>query len=217
MKVSDKRLYNIGYHFLLPLSRWLFRLEIIGKKNIPQGTGVLIMSNHLSYLDPVFLGLGAARELNFMARKDLFRNRLFRALIRELNAFPVERGKADRKALKKALSILEENKALIVFPEGTRGMNDKLGKPEQGAGFLAYWAKCPVIPTYLKGPEIILPKNAKTIQFTKVIVTFGKPVDMDKFQNISNRREIYPLVAQEIMKEIAILKKEIDFRYRQYK
>lgn len=213
MKISDKFLYNVACHLIFPLSRWLFKIEFFGQNHIPKKTGILIMSNHLSYLDPLFLGVGVGRELSFMARKSLFKNRFFGALIRRVNAFPVERGKADRKALRKALSVVKAGKALVVFPEGTRGINNKLRKPQQGAGFIAYWSKCPVIPTYLKGPDIILPRNAKKIKLAKVIVAFAKPIDMDKFQNLSKRREAYPLIAQEIMDRIAMLKKEIDERF----
>lgn len=217
MKVSDKFLYNFSYHLLLPLARCLFKFEIIEQNNIPNETGVLIMSNHLSYLDPPFMGLAVGfagrRELNFMARKSLFKNKFFGTLIRELNAFPVERGKADRTALKKALSLVKQGKAVLMFPEGTRGMNDKLGEPHQGAGFIAYWANCPVIPAYIKGTEIALPRDARKIRLAKVVVVFGKPIDMNKFKDISTkRRKLYPLIAQEIIDKIAMLKKDIDER-----
>jgi len=210
MKVSDKLLYNIGYHLLFLLARYLFRIEIFGQNHIPKKTGILIMSNHLSYLDPPIMGLAVGCELNYMARKDLFKNRFFSALIRELNAFPVERGKADRTALKKALSLVREGKAVLMFPEGTRGMGDKLGEPQQGAGFIAYWADCPVIPAYIKGTEIVLPRNAKKIRLAKIVVAFAKPINMNKIKNIFNTREAYPLIAQEIIDRIALLKKEID-------
>ena len=210
MKVSDKLLYNIAYNLLFLLARWLFKLEIIGQNHVPKKTGVLIVSNHISYLDPLFLGTAVGRELNFMARESLFRNRFFGTLIREVNAFPVKRGQPDRTALKKALSLMKEKEALLIFPEGTRGTGDKMRKPRQGAGFIAYWADCPVIPAYIKGTEIALPRNAKKVRLTKVVVAFGKPIDINKFKNVSNRRRAYSLIAQEIIDKIALLKGEID-------
>lgn len=218
MKISDKFLYNFGYHILLPLARSLFKFEVIGKEHIPKKTGILVMSNHLSYLDPPFMGLAIGsrgRELNFMARESLFRNRFFASLISKLNAFPVKRGKADRTALRKALSLLKQGKAVLMFPEGTRGRNDKLGKPLPGAGFIAYWANCPVIPAYIKGTELALPRNAKKISLARVIVAFGKPIDVDKFEDVSaKRRDVYPLIAEEIIDKIAELKEDIDKKNR---
>lgn len=211
MQVSDKLLYNIGHNLFLSLARSLFKLEIIGQDNIPKREGILLMSNHLSYLDPPLVGISAGRELHFMAKEGLFKNRLFGAILREVNAFPVKRGKPDRAALKKALSLVKEDQALLVFPEGTRGTGNKLGKPQTGAGFIAYWANCPVFPVYVKGSGIALPRNADKLRLTKLIVTFGKPINMDKFKNVSTkRREVYPLIAQEIIRKIALLKKKID-------
>ena len=123
-----------------------------------------------------------------------------------MNAFPVRRGEADIRARRTALSLLDENKLVLIFPEGTRGINGKLGEPEEGAGFIVHRTDVPVIPTFVKGTEIILPRNAKGIKRAKVSVYFGKPLKLSAFRSLKRGRDTYKLIAQEIMRNIAKLK-----------
>ena len=114
-------LYAILKPIAVALMRLLFRLEVVSAGQVPATGPVLIVSNHVSLLDPPLVGGAAPRPLFFMAKEELFRIPLFGRLIRSLNARPVRRDGSDTRALKAALAQLEEGHALLVFPEGTRG------------------------------------------------------------------------------------------------
>jgi 1-acyl-sn-glycerol-3-phosphate acyltransferase len=201
-----KRIYRFLHRIAQPLFKSLVDFEVKGQEHVPPTTGGMIMSNHVSYLDPVFLGAAVPREFNYIARDDLFEVKYFSDFIRYFNAVPIKRGKPDLKNLRNILSMLKEGKLLLMFPEGTRSSDGTLGEGLEGAGFIAYRANVPVIPVFLKGTEIILPKHAKGIKRAKVSVRFGPAVELTELRKMRRAREAYKPIAQEIMKGIAALK-----------
>ena len=114
-----------------------YKIELKGIDNFPKNGAVIVYSNHKSNWDPVIIGCLLKRPVFFMAKQELFRYPIFSFIFRKLNAFPVSRGKPDRKAIRKALKILEEDKVLGIFPEGTRSKDGKLQEPEPGIALLA--------------------------------------------------------------------------------
>ena len=112
---------------------------------------MLLVSNHVSVLDPPLVGGAAPRQLYFMAKEELFRIPLLGRLIRALNARPVRRDGSDTRALKAALRPLEEGHALLVFPEGTRGEEGRRARGKAGVGMLAVLSGAPVVPVYVSG------------------------------------------------------------------
>src|SRR5213594_2355607 len=121
--VGDAPAWNRFYAFMrflaVALMRLLFRLEAVGRENIPERGPVLLVSNHSSVLDPPLIGGMSDRQLTYLAKAELFEIPLFGALIRGLNARPIRREGADPGALRTARRVLEEGGALLVFPEGT--------------------------------------------------------------------------------------------------
>ena len=115
---------NPLYYWVRQIARLLLKvlgqLESHGNENIPRQGGVLLVSNHVSYLDPVIIASSINRELHFIGADNYFRIPCLGWLFTQLNGFPVKRGTPDRQALQKALSHLQEGKALLIFPEGTR-------------------------------------------------------------------------------------------------
>ena len=180
------------------------KLESYGNENIPRKGGALILSNHLSYLDPVIIGSAANRELHFMARHNSFEIPVIGSLIAAHNAYPVRRGTADRTALRHTISLLKSGKAVLIFPEGTRSVDGTLGKAHGGVSFIAHNAGVPAIPAYLKGT--ILPRNAKWIHPAQLSVTFGSPIDFTAVRQIADKRELYRRTGEQIMQEIANLR-----------
>ena len=110
--------YFIGKHFFRFIYHVLFFVEIIGEENIPTEGRVMICSNHISNLDPPLVGSTMRRRVNFMAKEELFRNRIAAFILRKVGAFPVKRGAADTSAIRTGIKILEEENVLVVFPEG---------------------------------------------------------------------------------------------------
>jgi len=184
----------LWYYFLWGLTLIIFKvsfkIKIRGKGNIPSKGPAVVASNHLSYLDPIVLGLITPRRMNFIAKEELFGNSLFRVLITQLGAFPLKRERFDRAGYERALAILREGGILTLFPEGTRAQHGKPGHLRQGAVRIALRAGVPLVPIVIAGTDSILPRGKRTIRLGKIRVEVGKPlaaVKLDKTQD--SRRE----------------------------
>ena len=180
------------------LCKLLFRLQAKGVENIPRRGGFILASNHVSYLDPVVVGVSCPRKLNYMARHDLFTIPIFGAFLRQLRSFPVKRGTSDIASIKQGLKYLKQAGGLLVFPEGGRSLDSSLMKPEPGISLIAAKSNVPVIPVFVKGTEKALSRNARYIRLVKIYVYFGKPL---YFKNQANRVN-YQNFANKIMQEI---------------
>lgn len=144
-------LYGFLQTIFPPLFRWLFSLQVVGAENLPKTGGAIIASNHISLWDPPLLGTALPRPIHFMAKQELFENPVLAWVIKQLNAFPVQRGSADRVAIRKALALLEQQKIVGIFPEGTRSKTGELGMPEPGMALIAAKAGVPIVPTAIFG------------------------------------------------------------------
>lgn len=164
---------------------------------MPLTGGFLLVSNHLSYLDPVAVGIACRRKLNYMARADLFVNPFFATLLKLCQVFPVKRNTADHSALKEALARLKDKKGLLVFPEGTRAAKNNILRPQAGVGFLAYKSGVPIIPVLVKGTDLALPRGAKFFKLKKIEVCFG-----EKFSLERGKPNNYQTIADEIMQRV---------------
>jgi 1-acyl-sn-glycerol-3-phosphate acyltransferase len=197
-------LYGILKPLAVALMRLLFRLEVHGQEHVPATGPVLLVSNHVSVLDPPLVGGASPRELHFMAKEELFRIPLFGRLIASLNARPVRRDGSDSRALKAALRLLEEGRALLVFPEGTRGVEGQLGDGKPGAGMLAVMSGAVVVPVHVSGSGRALPAGRMVPRPAKVRVRFGPPLHF-KVTHDEERKERYREATREIMRGIAQL------------
>jgi len=165
------------YNIIVPLARLLlrifvFRIKVEGKENIPKTGGVLLAVNHRSNWDPPIAAITSPRKLRFMAKSELFKNKLFAKIITALGAFPIQRGKGDVGAIKGSLTILKNEEVMLIFPEGGRVKDEKTTDAKPGVVMLAIRAKVPVIPTYISG---------KYRWFGKITVRFGEPVYYEKY------------------------------------
>lgn len=209
----DHRGMRFHYHFLhiiaRPFLKSLFKFQVLGVENVPTTGGVLLMSNHASYVDPVFLGAAADRNLYYMARSTLFKPGLIEWLLSNMNAFPVHLGVPDRRAIRRALRLLEDRKLLLIFPEGTRTVDGTLGKAQAGVGLIAYRTTASIVPVFLGGTHKALPRGAKMLKLARIMVSFGKPLDMEYYRGCEPSRETYVKIGEEVMARIADLKDRI--------
>lgn len=123
-----------------------YNFHIEGKENIPKNEGVVIASNHRSYADPVLLTMPMKKPVKYMAKEELFKNKIFGAFIKMLGAFPVKRGAGDMKVIDDSIAILSSGKNLVIFPEGTRAKENKVGKGKTGVALIAAKSGADVLP-----------------------------------------------------------------------
>jgi 1-acyl-sn-glycerol-3-phosphate acyltransferase len=195
------------YHFLHLLvyivAKPLFRYRAIGTEHIPRQGSAIIASNHASYLDPIFVGLGIRRRINYLAKKELFSKRLANYFLRNLlRALPVDRERMDRNTLRETYNLLKKNELVLMFPEGTRTYDGKLNKAKMGIGMIAYNSQVPVIPVYIDGSYTILSRTAKSIRYKKCSVYYGPPVDLNAFYSQQRSKELYKVISEKIMDAI---------------
>jgi 1-acyl-sn-glycerol-3-phosphate acyltransferase len=207
--MADMRGYQFSTRlFKLFLLLWN-RLRIRGAENIPNEGGVLMASNHASFLDPPVVGVGyRGRPIHFMARDTLWKSKFGNWWMTRVGCIPVSRGTGDIKALKLTIKALKEGKVMSMFPEGTRTEDGELKTAKGGIGFIIEKSGCVVVPAYIDGTYKAHPKGARFIKPTKVTITYGKPITQEDFQALGSGREAYDKHAALIMQRIADLKAE---------
>ncbi len=168
---------------LQPFFHLYFRMSRIGREHIPESGPVIFAANHRSFLDPFVIGTMTRRPIYYVAKKELFRNRLFGWFIHSLGAFPINRGAADEDAMDTAKKILERGGAVLIFPEGTRTRPGGLARPKRGVGRLALETGAPVVPVAVLGTEKI--RKGIKIRPHKVRMRAGRPIQFPKVQSPS--------------------------------
>lgn len=192
---------------LLPLIMPIFRFRVVGKEEVPTTEGVILAANHVSYVDPLFIGAAILeRQLHFMAKEELFRVPFFGAVVRRLYTVPVRRGQVDYAAIRQSLRLLKEGEIVAMFPEGTRGDGIALQEAEEGIGFLAARSGCPIVPVYVQGSGKVLPRGKRIPRVHPVTVYFGHPLRLGGGTPHKETRRGYRRVSEEVMKGIAELK-----------
>src|ERR671910_437097 len=161
-----------------------FRLRRLGTEHIPEG-GVILASNHRSFLDPFAIGCCLGRPIYFVAKQELFKNPLLGWVLNCLGAFPIRRGAADEESVATSLALLERGEAVVIFPEGTRIRTGSLAPPQGGA-----WGVRSPGPTW--GP----PGRGWRIKPVKVHIRFGPPVTFPRVEDPS------PFLAGEVTERI---------------
>jgi 1-acyl-sn-glycerol-3-phosphate acyltransferase len=154
----------------------VFQARIEGVGNVPRKGGVILACNHQSFFDPILVGMGLPREIHFMARKSLFRNPAFRALIVALNAFPIQRDSRDVKGVKETIARLQAGHALLIFPEGTRTRDGNVAPVKAGISMIAKRAAVPIVPVLIEGAYKVWPRNRFLPEPGHVNVSFGPPL-----------------------------------------
>ena len=211
---SIKTVENKPWVFLF--SRFLFRLglkiwnrfQAFGSENMPAQGGVIIASNHASFMDPPIVSCGLMhRYVRFMARDTLFKNRVGKWWAENIGVVSIDRNRGDVAAFKAALAILKAGGALCLFPEGTRTLDGNLQKPKAGIGFLIIKAGVPVLPVYVEGSFNALHKGAKWIKPAKIKVYYGASISPAEFKQLGSCRDVYEKATELVMARIADLRK----------
>jgi 1-acyl-sn-glycerol-3-phosphate acyltransferase len=141
----------VGYAAVYAFGQLVLKVHVTGREKLVRGPQILA-SNHVSNFDPLLVGLGARREVHFLAKEELFvASRLFAWLIHTYNAWPVRRGGGDPAAMKRCSWLLGKRQTIVLFPEGTRSRTGDLFPFKPGIGMLAITNHVPVVPVHLGG------------------------------------------------------------------
>jgi 1-acyl-sn-glycerol-3-phosphate acyltransferase len=171
--------YWLLYNATLVFFSALGGLSVVGAENVPESGTVLMVSNHVSYLDPCAIGDASPRRVVFMAKAELFGVKPLAYLLRGVDSFPVRRGESDRNAFKNTLAMLQEGRVVCIFPEGTRGDGETLQDAEAGAAVFGTKTGCAVVPVFVFGTETLLGRSGR-LKRSSVKVAFGKPFTLEK-------------------------------------
>src|SRR5256885_5373112 len=168
---------------LQPFFHLYFRMNRLGREHVPTEGAFIIAANHRSFVDPFIIGTLVRRPVYFVAKKELFGNRLQAWFLNAMGAFPIGRGNADQDAMSTAREILERGDVVVIFPEGTRIRPGALGRPKSGVGRLALQTGAPVVPVAVIGTEAI--RRGWRIRPHKVRIRVGRPLTFPRVEQPS--------------------------------
>ncbi len=173
---TSQMIYYLSKYIALFLLYTFFRFRVRGREFVPRNGPCFIVSNHSSYLDPIVVGCASPRRVYFVAKEELFSNPVARFFLKQLGAFPLRRGEADREAVKTILALLRKNKAVCLFPEGTRNQGT-VQELRSGAVKLLMKSKVPIVVAGLRGTYESYPQGSKRIHIHPISVSFSVPLE----------------------------------------
>lgn len=205
-QITMEAVYGFCHYAIGTVHDAFFPGEVTGSENLPREGGFIIASNHASYLDPPFVGAQVPRQLCFFARKTLWKGGLISWWLDTVGVIPVDReGGSDVTAIKRVLRALSENKALILFPEGTRSPDGKLRRPKPGVGLLACRTGAPIVPARISGSFEAFGRTGPLRPGTPISVVFGRPLGPADYDDPSAGNDRYQRASERIMAAIAAL------------
>jgi len=175
--IFQKLVYQLVSKLLvLPIYKFLFKGNLIGRENIPQKDSFIMVSNHGSLLDPPLLGHAIGRNIAFMAKAELFKIPFLGFIIKACGAYPVKRGIADKNTIKTACNKLSNDNCIGIFIDGTRQKNGRVNKPKQGAALLAFKNQKLLLPVAIVNSHRLIRFKLCIPFFSKIVIKVGKPV-----------------------------------------
>ena len=193
-----------------------FRWKVFTPEHVPKTGPVILASNHSSFLDPMLVGAGLSREINYLARESLFRFPILGWVLHKWQAVPVNREGAGAKGLKAILQRLLDGGAIILFPEGTRSADGTLQPARSGVGLTVIKSTAPVVPVRTFGTFQAYSRHMRFPRPHKVAVKYGEPMLFTELRMEARSctkerlKEIYQEVADQIMEQIGQLKMQAD-------
>lgn len=178
-----------------------FRPKVYCASNFDIKGKAIIVSNHVSLADPIAIAISVPRPVHFMAKKELFSNGVFAAVLRSLLAFPVNRHNVDMVSLKTALTILDKGKVFGIFPEGKRTVTGEMDELEKGAAFFAVRSNAPIIPIYI---------DPNSYKKNRVRMIAGKPILVSELSKNVSRSNLLSAVSKHINNSIYSLKADLE-------
>ena len=199
--LREKRNYLRVKAFLTPFVKFFFRVNIVGGENIPENGGYVLCSNHIAVRDVFLIAASCPRQINFVAKKELFKVPIVGSFVKAVGAVKLDRGGMDVAAIKTSVDIVKGGNILAIFPQGHRypGVNPLDTPIKNGAGLIAYRSGGGMIPVYIET------KNNKYAPFRKINVIFGKPIDHSELGFANGGNDEYKSVTENVFKAAVAL------------
>jgi len=202
--------YWLMKHWVIgPLLTTVFRPWVTGLENVPRTGPIIVVCNHLSFVDSIFLPLMIDRQMAFLAKSDYFTGKglkgwLVRFFMTSAGQLPIDRtgGKASEASLNAGLQILAEGGVLAIYPEGTRSPDGRMYRGRTGVARMILEAHVPVIPAAVIGTEKVMPLGSTIPKVHKVGVVIGKPIDFSRFEGMESDRFVLRSITDEIIYEM---------------
>jgi len=188
--------YKIVVFIIRPLAFLIFGYKSYGLENIPKDGPIIICANHIHGLDCVPVAVTNKRVINFMAKKELFKYKIFDYLFTKLNAIPVNRETSDMRAYKETLKRLKEGQAICIFAQGARVMEIDTKAAKQGVALFAAMSGATVVPALITG---------KYRPFGKLAIRYGSPITLDEYKGITLKTEVLAEITEKIMEKVSEL------------
>jgi 1-acyl-sn-glycerol-3-phosphate acyltransferase len=201
--------YWILKHVLLgPFLRLVYRPRATGLENIPEKGPAILASNHLSFIDSLFIPLLLKRRVVFLGKSDYFDSWRTRWFVRSVGVIPVRRegGAASEAAIRTGIKALKDGQLVAIYPEGTRSPDGRLYRGKTGVARMALEARAPVIPVCVKGTDRVMPIGARVPRLVgRAEIIYGAPLTFEQYHDRWRDRFVLRSVTDEIMYEIMML------------
>jgi 1-acyl-sn-glycerol-3-phosphate acyltransferase len=168
--------YAIVRGLILVVAKLLGRVTVVGAEKIPPKGPFVLAPVHRSNVDFALTSILTGRPMRYMGKDSIWKSKLLGRFVTMLGAFPVHRGSADRDALKACTDIVNGGSPLVMFPEGTRRTGPVLEELFDGTAFVASRTQVPIVPVGIGGSEAMMPKGAKMLRPSKLVLLVGDPI-----------------------------------------
>ena len=208
--------YWIMKHIVVgPILLAIFRPWVVGLENVPKDGAVVLASNHLSFIDSIFLPLVVDRPVIFLAKSEYFTGKglkgwATRVFFQAAGQLPIDRsgGKASEAALETGLRVLNEGSILGIYPEGTRSPDGKLYRGRTGVARMVLESGAPVIPVAMIGTKEVMPIGQRLPNVRRIGIIFGDPLDFSRFHGLEGDRFVLRSVTDELTYHLRTLSEQ---------
>ncbi len=176
----------------------IFRVKVEGLENMPKDGAAIVCANHINLLDPVFVGIVIKRQINYIAKKELFKNKAIGWFLQQMKAIPTERGTADMASYKATIKLLKNDEVLGIFAQGTRIKEIDAQAAKGGVALFALKTGAVVVPAGISGSYGFM---------RRIKIKFGEPISLKEYENEKIKSELLSTLASQIMDKVSELTK----------
>jgi 1-acyl-sn-glycerol-3-phosphate acyltransferase len=203
--------YGVGKFLFSIVFRLIFRTRIIGRERVPRDGGLLVVCNHISFVDPPLLGVAMPRPVDFMTMVELFRKAWLAKVLRTVGCFPVDRSRIDHRAAREAIRRLRAGRCVVIFPEGGIRLAEQSvlgGEPvfKPGAGSIALLGEAAILPVIVRGTrKMYVGRN--WVRRETIGITFGCPFCLWNpagLRTEERRRRSREILREELLKTVEL-------------